>query len=328
MDLMITRSTLSRHMLKPWNNMVGNEKADILESTMRQKGELLDILLIDRTTKKNIIWATDSYVQYGKNFAPKKQIKPELVTGKFYGALIQPRAVKSLEEQRRRTREKGEVFTPLWIVNKMNQTIDQYPVNESNWQQYVSELKLEIACGEAPFIVSRYNPVAHGTIIKIENRVGFLDRKLREVSRHCGTKKEWLKWAKVAYQSSYGYEWQGDSLLIARENLLYTFIDYYYAKFGRMPSLNVQHEFAEIISWNIFQMDGLKYVVPMSCRHESNFIPGETALFWETPDVIEAFECEGCKFNRPTKHNGKYVKIMDWVNNKRVKFVDIASSNS
>lgn len=310
-------------MSKPWNNMVQNRNADILENTLRRKGELLDILLIDRTTKKNIIWATDSYVQYGKEFAPNRQIKPELVTGK-YGKLIQPRAVKSREEQIRRTKDKGEVFTPLRIVDQMNQLID-YPVNESNWQTYVAELKLEIACGEAPFIVSRYNPVAHGAIIKIENRVGFLDRKLRVVSKYCDAPKEWLKWASVAYQSSYGYEWQGDNLLIARENLLYTLIDYYVAKFGRKPSLTIQHEFAEIISWNIFQMDGLKYVIPMSCHHENRVIPGEKTLFWETPDTVEEYECEGCKFNRSTKHNGKYVQVMNWTKNKKIRFVELST---
>lgn len=307
---------------KPWNNMVQTKDADILENTLRRNGELLEILLIDRTTKRNIIWATDSYEKLGKKFSPKKQIKSELVTG-VYGSLIQPRAVKSRVEQDQRTREKGEVFTPLSIVDQMNRLIEQSPVNKQNWQTYVSELKLEIACGEAPFIVSRYNPVAHGAVIKIENRVGFLDRKLRVISKYCDKPREWLEWAKIAYQSSYGYEWQGDSLLIARENLLYSLIDYYEEKFNCKPSLDVQHEFAEIISWNIFQMDGLKYVIPMSCRHETKVILGELTLFGKLPDIVEEHECEGCKFNRVMKHNGKYVKIKDWVENKTVEFVNL-----
>lgn len=299
------------------------ENADILENKLRQVGDLLDILLTNQTTKKNIIWAADSYEHYGKAFGPREQIKPELVTGKQYGKLIQPRAVKSLEEQRLRTKEKGEVFTPLKIVDQINKLVDEASVNKSNWQTYIRELKLEITCGEAPFIVSRYNPVAHGTVIKMQSRVGFLDRKLQVVSKFCTTPKEWLEWAKVAYQSSYGYEWQGDSLLIARENLLYTLIDYYKEQFGRKPSLAVMRKFAEIISWNIFQMDGLKYVIPMSCRHESRTIPGELTLFGEIPATVEKHECEGCKYNRANKHNGKYAKIMDWNMNKVVNFVDL-----
>jgi hypothetical protein len=303
--------------------MSSTENADILEDTLRRSGNLLNILLVDQTTKKNIIWATDSYEYLGREFCFNQQIKSELITGKKYGNLIQPRVVKSRDEQRQRTKEKGEVFTPLKIVEQMNKLNDKTTVNTSNWQGYVSEIKLEIACGEAPFIVSRYNPVANGAIIKIENRVGFLDHKLKIVSKYCINQTEWLKWTKVAYQSSYGYEWQGDSLLIARENLLYTLIDNYKAQFGSMPSLEVRHEFAEIISWNIFQMDGLKFVVPISCKHQTKIIPGEPTLFGNTLEKIENKECEGCKLNVQTKHNGKYVKIMDWVEGKSVRFVDL-----
>ena len=303
---------------------------DILENVLRRRGALLDILLLDRTTGKNIVWATDSYKAYGKEFAPRARMKPELVTG-VYGKLIQPRAAKSLQEQRQRTKDKAEVFTPLRVVKQMNVMVDwsngDFPATEKNWQEYVKELKLEITCGEAPFIVSRYNPTAHtGKIIEIKNRVGFLDRKLHVVSQYCNTQKEWLQWAKEAYKASYGYEWQGDNLLIARENLLYTLVDYYKDKFGKAPTLPVQQEFAEIISWNIWQMDGIKYVIPMSCKHETRVIPGELTLFGETPDVVEKDECEGCKFNRATRHNGRYTKIMDWEIDRKQKFIDLISN--
>lgn len=297
---------------------------DVLENTLRRRGVLLDVLLLDRTTKKNIIWATDSYEELGKEFSSSKRIKPELVTGK-YGLLIQPRAAKSLSEQRKRTKDKAEVFTPLKIIDQMNKTLDvTSPSTKDNWKKYVRELKLEITCGEAPFVVSRYNPTSHtGKLIKLANRVGFLDRKLKIVSKYCDKKDDWLLWAKEAFKASYGYEWQGDNLLIARENLLYTLIDYYKDKFGKAPGLKIQEEFAEIISWNIFQMDGLRYVTPMSCRHESIIIPSVLTLFEEIPERVEKHECEGCKYNRPQKHNGKYTKIMDWEKNKVVRFVDI-----
>lgn len=306
---------------------VSTRNIDILENTLRRTGDLLDILLLDRTTKKNIIWATDSYEKHGRDFLAKTRIKPELVTGK-YGLLIQPRAAKSLDEQRLRTKDKAEVFTPLKMVDQMNKMIETADHNslpsKGNWQEYVRELKIEITCGEAPFIVSRYNPIANTRkIIKLDSRVGFLDKKLRLVSKYCSKEKEWLSWAKEAFRASYGYEWQGDNVLLARENLLYTMIDYYKARFKRPPTLRVQEEFAEIISWNIFQMDGLRYVVPMSCHHESKIIPSVATLFGEIPGKVEKNECEGCKYNRPNKHNGRYVKIMDWEKNKAVKFVDL-----
>jgi len=303
---------------------------DIKENELRQTGSLLDILLVDRTTKKNIIWATDSYDNDNnpKNkFFSKNQIKSELVTGK-YNFLIQPRAAKSLEEQRRRTKDKAEVFTPLNIIDQINTEVDDFSqyqkINKKNWQSYVKELKLEITCGEAPFIVSRYDPTAYfGELIKLEDRVGFLDRKLKVVSRYCDKKSDWLFWAKEAFKTSYGYEWQGDNILIARENLLYTFKDFYKDKFKKNPDPKLQEKFAEIISWNIFQMDGIKYVVPMSCHHEIKIIPSVQTLFEEIPEKIEKYECEGCKYNRPMKHNGVYVKVMDWEKNKIVKFVDL-----
>lgn len=299
---------------------------DVLENYLRKKGRLLDTLLLDRTTGRNIVWATDSYqAAYGNVYAPEKQMLPDLVTGRR-GKLIQPRAAKNRDEQRRRTKDKGEVFTPLRIVDQMNKLVERSRPRpaKSNWQEYVKELKLEISCGEAPFIVSRYNPTSHtGKLIKLDNRVGFLDRKLCIISEFCSTSKEWLLWAKEAYKASYGYEWQGDNLLIARENLLYTLKDYYFAKFRRNLSVEIQEEFAEIISWNIFQMDGLKYVVPMSCKHETKVILGELTLFGTTPDRVEKNECEGCKFSRPLKHNGKYAKVMDWTTGKPVRFIDI-----
>jgi hypothetical protein len=303
--------------------MVSKYDIDIKENILRKKGDLLGILLADRTTKKNIIWATDSYENLGKEFASTKPIKTNLVTGQ-YSLLIQPRAAKSIEEQRRRTKDRAEVFTPLKIVGQMNKVLESHLPNKTNWQEYIRELKLEITCGEAPFIVSRYNPTAHtGKLIKLDKRVGFLDRKLKVISRYCDKKADWLFWAKEAYKACYGYEWQGDNVLLARENLLYTLIDYYQVKFGRRPTLKVQEEFAKIISWNIFQMDGLRYVVPMSCHHESKIIPSVLTLFEEIPEKIERHECEGCKFNRPHKHNGRYVQIMDWEKNKTTRFADL-----
>jgi hypothetical protein len=299
---------------------------DIREDYLLKKDDLLNILLQDKTTGNNILWASDSYATRGEMFAPQEEIKTELVTGD-YGTLIQPRAVKSKEEQLYRTREKAEVFTPLSIVKKMNEACDTIQITENNWQEYVALLKLEITCGEAPYIVSRYDPVSDiQELVPIAKRVGFLDYKLRVVSKYCDTVEDWIKWTKIAFQSSYGYEWQGDSLLIARENLLYTFIDNYKDKFKKPPSLKLQKEIAEIIVWNIFQMDGLKYVIPMSCKNEQILIKGEETLFEKKDDYIVEKQCAGCEKKNAKSHNGDYVKIMDWVKDQPVKFVDIVAN--
>jgi hypothetical protein len=209
----------------------------------------------------------------------------------------------------------------------MNNACDTKRINKNNWQEYVSLLKLEITCGEAPYIVSRYDPVSDSQeLVALAKRVGFLDYKLRVVSKYCDTAEDWIKWTKIAFQSSYGYEWQGDSLLIARENLLYTFIDYYEDKFKTSPSLNLQKEIAEIIVWNIFQMDGLRYVIPMSCKNEKILIKGEETLFEKKEGYILEKACAGCEKKTAKNHNGIYVKIMDWVNDKPINFVDIVST--
>lgn len=61
----------------------------------------------------------------------------------------------------------------------------------------------------APYIVTRYDPIT-GEIIPLDKRVGFLDRKLHRVAEQAITEKEFIKWSKIAYESSYGYELQGD----------------------------------------------------------------------------------------------------------------------
>jgi hypothetical protein len=298
---------------------------DIHEDYLFKKDNLLEILLKDKTTGKNIIWATDSYEQKGGDFAPNAPITADLVTG-TNGNLIQPRAIKSKEEQLLRTREKAEVFTPLSLIKQMNEACDSQPMKDENWQQYVALLKLEITCGEAPFIVTRYDPVSETQdLVPLKERVGFLDKKLSVVSKFCDTEEEWLKWAKIAFQSSYGYEWQGDSLLIARENLLYTFIDYFQDKFKKTPSTELQKKIAEIIVWNIFQMDGLKYVIPMSCKTETNTIKGLETLFGKEDDHIVEKPCSGCENKTAKNHNGTYVKTMDWKEDKVLRFVDIVS---
>ncbi len=298
---------------------------DIREDYLLKKDKLLEILLQDKTTGETILWATDSYEQKGEKYTPLAPITADLITGKN-GSLIQPRAVKSKEEQLLRTREKAEVFTPLSIVKQMNEACDTKRVTKNNWQEYVALLKLEITCGEAPYIVSRYDPVSDSKeLVPLSKRVGFLDYKLKVISKYCETNEEWIKWSKIAFQSSYGYEWQGDSLLIARENLLYTFIDYYQAQFAVSPSLDLQKEIAERIVWNIFQMDGLKYVIPMSCSSEKVIIKGEETLFEKKDDYMIEKPCTGCERKIAKKHNGIYVKTMDWVKGEPIKFIDIIS---
>lgn len=247
---------------------------------------VLDRLLQDKTTKQNIIFATDAYLENGPDFAETAQITVDKLLG-YMKIKIQPRVEKAAEEQLARTRKKAEVFTPSWIVNKMNNHCDEEWFDRPNvfntetgtswvtssapitfdgklsWKGYVDSKRLEITCGEAPYIVSRYD-AATGDIIPIKDRIGILDRKLRVVSENAADDAEWLKWAERALQSSYGYEFQGDNLLIARGNVLHTFAEYYEARFAARPDIKLLRKVTNIICWNFWQMDGLTGTIPFS----------------------------------------------------------------
>ena len=317
-------------------------KIDIKENYIyRLDNELLSVLLRDRSSGKNIIWATDNYSSRGFGYQSYDHITVEAITG-YHGNIIKPRTEKSKKEQTDRIREKAEVFTPSWICNKQNNLVDNawfgtdFVFNEETdktwiattepilfpsstgktWQDYINDVRLEITCGEAPYLVSRYDTVS-GYMIELSQRIGLLDRKLRVVSENTQTEKEWLKWAIKSFQNTYGYDWQGDNVLLARENLLFTFIDYYKTKFEKEPDIDILKKIAEILSWNIWQMDGLKFVIPESCKEVEE---GQLTLF---DDELEKQPCPGCAKNDPYAHTGVYCIIKDWKANKKVTFVSL-----
>ncbi len=301
--------------------------------------KILEQLLLDHTTHNNIIWGTDNYEKQGEAFHSHAQIKKELITGK-YETLIMPRVKKEKELQAQRVRDMAEVFTPSWVCNQQNNLVDESWFGRKNafnteyiddngihcwkatetkiefseapsrkathsWQNYVRDIRLEITCGEAPYLVSRYDRVSGEIITDLNQRIGLLDRKLRVVSENTEKTGDWIKWAKEALKATYGYEWQGDNLLLARENLFFTILDYYKAKFGKYPRGSQEKSlngFAYIISWNLWQMDGLKMVVPYSCE-------GKTIkeLFGKIPEV-----CPACAKGEYSGHIGTKCLIRDW----------------
>lgn len=259
---------------------------------------VLDTLLKDRSTGKNIIWATDppeelQTVMY-EPVTDRSQITTQQL-GLTHYEVVLPRMMKQTDTQQQRTRKKGEVFSPAWVCNKMNNALDadwfrglgaeesagqftvelpqgwqtvetpvQFPVCKGRtpaWVQYVQSRRLEVTCGEAPFLASRYD-AATGEMIPVARRIGILDRKLRVVSENAATEEEWLKFATHAVQSTYGYEYQGDNLLLARVNLLLTYAEHLQARWQRKPTEEELQPIANIISWNLWQMDGLHLSVP------------------------------------------------------------------
>ena len=210
-----------------------------------------------------------------------------------------------------------------WITNN-NKII--FPKNKS-WKDYVKLNRIEVCCGEAPYLVSRYDTTT-GEFIDINNRIGILDRKIRVINENVEDECYWVEWVYKAFQATYGFEWQGDNLLIARKNLLFSFIDYYYEKFKHYPVEKYLLKIARILSWNLFQMDGLKFVIPNSCKLESvqqiTLISDGNDLIFEKENIEEQHQkCEGCLKNNNKKHSGIYCKIMDWDKKRSIKFISL-----
>lgn len=288
---------------------------------------LLDRLLADKTTKANILWATDAYSDMGSDYQRDKEIKAPLITGEHSG-IIKNRARKALEQQFERTRQHAEVFTPLWVCAKMNDYADEvwfgkpevftkdgepterveFPKGKS-WQRYVDSRRLEITCGEAPYLVSRYD-VSTGESIPIERRIGLLDRKLRVVNENAATEDEWLKWALRAFQSTYGYEFQGDNILISRVNLLTTFEEYLTARWKRKPTKKEYAEITNIIAWNLWQMDGLTSALPY-CKAEDEY------------RQLSIFDWLGMNENVDAANTQPRCRIMNWLGGRSVEFINL-----
>lgn len=291
---------------------IGNNKA------------LMDILLLDRNTGSNVMWATDDYSNLGPGFGAEDQIQYLFIVNP--NRVIRPRFMKTDSEQRSRSKDRAEVFTPPWIVNKQNNLVDRQwtgrknPFNiendairtwtpteradlgEHDWREYVKSVRMEVCCGEAPYLTTRYDPI-DGMSIPVKFRTGLLDRKLRVISENVPTDSPstWIDWARAAVESTYAYDFQGDNVVLARENLLLTFSEHFSTKFGYAPDQKIMEEVSKTLSWNVWQMDGMSYVVPFSCQKQRT-MDGEST-------TID--NCVACRTGKGL-HSGTKCRIMDW----------------
>lgn len=294
--------------------------------------EILSILLLDHTTQKNIIWATNDYSNLGEGYNFADEITLPKITAN--NKVISPRVYKSKEQQVQRTKSKAEVFTPSWVCNAQNNLIDdawfgrenvfntvssdgktwtatdgsiEFPKGKT-WEDYVKANRMEITCGEAPYLVSRYDATT-GENIPISQRIGLLDRKLRVVGENTSTLEEWLGWAEVAFKSIYGFEYQGDSLLIGRINLFKTFQEYLeQTNFQKEKvSLEIYQNIARIVSYNLWQMDGLTFAIPDSTfkfvkKSQKTKVPAEPAVCTPFSLIMDWEKKEFLPFKSLLKH--------------------------
>ncbi len=287
---------------------------------------LLRQLLEDKTTRTNILWATDAYQDLGPDYRRDKEIEATLITGE-HSDVIKNRARKALEQQSERTRKHAEVFTPLWVCQKMVShadavwfgNADAFQANGSpteqvcfpkrrKWQRYVDAQRLEITCGEAPFLVNRYDAYT-GEVIPQENRQGILDRKLRIVGENAATEAEWFRWTLRAFQSTYGFEFQGDNLLIARVNLLMTFEEALWARWQRKPTTGEYRQIIRAIVWNLWQMDGLTGGTPYY----------KADAFHQ----VSLYEWLGSEAYREYRNQQPHCRIADWRRKRSLEYLEV-----
>lgn len=309
----------------------------------RYPTHILETLLCDRTTGRNIIWADNEYEALGNGYLGDDEITVEKITG-ANSDVIKPRIAKEQERQSKRTKSRAEVFTPSWLCNQMNNDLDEVwfgrrdvfnvetnnswsPCDDSvefpegtdhDWHAYVESRRLEITCGEAPFVCSRYDTVT-GDALRVEERIGFLDRKLRVVTENTNNRAEWLEWALAALKASYGFEYQGDNLLIARINVFETFCEHLRNRWDEEPAIEMLDRIALIVSWNFWQMNGFTDAVPtnktdiviQSTLEEPEPEPAQQSLFDMFDDVFE----EEITPEEP-KETIPLCVIYDWQNDK------------
>ena len=334
--------------MKDWFAQVDVSEQEIYEHYKDE--HVLEKLLLDRTTGQNILWGTDDYCQ-GENdtdYAHGSQIKVELITGD-HGGIIKPRVMKSRDAQKARAKDKAEVFTPAWICNAQNNLVDEAwfgyknPFNAPNsnkkkphdytlaplkkdhpeqkvkfpegktWQDYVSLNRMEVSCGEAPYLVNRYDSDSPNVFFreKVLMRIGLLDRKMRVICENATSEEEWKDYTRKAYQHCYGFEWQGDNLLLARENMLFSMFDYYQYQFGadKMPPVEFVREIADIISWNLWQMDGITL----------QLIYAPKKKYVSTSEYDIKFEDQNL--------NETFCKIKDWDKDEVIYFASLVKHN-
>ena len=323
---------------------------------------ILETLLCDRTTGRNIIWADNEYEALGDGYMGDDEITAEKITGMNSG-VIKPRIAKEQAKQSQRTKSRAEVFTPSWLCNQMNNDLDEVwfgrrdvfntetvtddgaktwvSTNEPiafpklkghGWRAYVEAPRLEITCGEAPFVCSRYDAVT-GDELPVSERVGFLDRKLRVVTEKTKTRKEWVRRSLDALRATYGFEYQGDNLLIARINVLETFAEHLRDRWGSDPEQDELEQAAWIVSWNFWQMNGFTDAVPtnkMGAEVESTLgmfeepepEPMQPSLFDLFDDVFPDETTEETKEKEP-KETVPLCVIYDWQNGEPFEFATL-----
>jgi len=235
-----------------------------------------DELLRDARTGKNIIFNTSEYKGLGDGFQPGDEVKAD-INGHKIADWLRPYFARPKDAQKKAKKKYAEVVTPPWLVCYMlnqyeretfgqeimfscdpeSKTYGRIPM-VNILSRYIDLTGCEIACGEAPFITTRYD-LKTGDRIELGRRCGILDRKLALVRMWVYAEDAIPYFAFKCLRSTYGYELRGDALAIARWNVYQTFEATFIASLGRILRPEERAEAIDIIAKNIYQYDGRQY---------------------------------------------------------------------
>lgn len=180
-----------------------------------------------------------------------------------------------------RTDERADVATPLWVLKAQNVLVDVAWFEDGSnlqfragckWQNYVRARRLELACGDAPYLTSRYDALSKEEV-RLDERVGLLDRKLQVVDVYADD-LTWKKWALVALKATFGVEIKVDKVARARENLVKTLVEHYERRFGTELDDETIEQAQKISEENIMVLDALDEVEDQFFRWKFEAIVG------------------------------------------------------
>ncbi|MFC3929040.1 hypothetical protein ACVR05_04135 [Streptococcus caprae] len=218
--------------------------------------QLEHLLLIDRTTRKPLVWASERQAFRGRGFQATDELSTLKFTG-IYQDVIKPLALK-IEEGSAQAAEAINLDGIQHVID-----LELTGMDFLSWTEFLETRWLDKRALEGGFLITPYHQ-ATGQTIPILQRAGILDLKLQAIMREVTSPNAFFTWAQIAYQTSYAYLLAGDDLFLLRDELLKTFDAYYAAKFFLAPLPQFREEIARIISYNIVQMDDSTFSVPPS----------------------------------------------------------------
>lgn len=197
-------------------------------------------LVLDKNSGSRIVFGTDIYSSFGEHFGQADTLNASVLAEINLQPGINRRYLMDFVSSEQ-CKAANDAYDDASDIS-----------GESGWYEYIETITVEKDCGEAPYTISRYD-ASTGEIIPIDKRFGVLDRKMMRINNKAASIEGWQELTETAFKSTYGCEQRGDLLVIARINMLMSYVDYYMEKWKCEPELFRLRSIANILCWNFWQ---------------------------------------------------------------------------